>query len=67
MAMHGDAAKAKACTNVLVREWLSRWGVPDIITSERGSQFGLVVGGLQPDGYCARSNDKLPPSAQWKN
>ena len=39
MTMHGDAANAKACANVLVREWLSRWGVPDIMTSDRGSQF----------------------------
>ena len=30
-------------------------------------RVGLVVGGLQPGGYCARSNDKLPPSAQWGN
>ena len=39
MTMHGDAANAKACAKVLVREWLSRWGVPDIMTSDRGSQF----------------------------
>ena len=39
MTMHGDAANAKACVKVLVREWLSRWGVPDIMTSDRGSQF----------------------------
>ena len=39
MTMHGDAANAKACANVLVREWLSRRGVPDIMTSDRGSQF----------------------------
>ena len=39
MTMHGDAVNAKACAHVLVREWLSRWGVPDIMTSDRGSQF----------------------------
>ena len=39
MAMHGDAANAKACAQVLVREWLSRWGVPYIMTSDRGPQF----------------------------
>ena len=39
MTMHGDAANAKACAKVLVREWLSRWGMPDIMTSDRGSQF----------------------------
>ena len=32
-------AKAKAYAKVLVRELLFRWGVPDIITSDRGSQF----------------------------
>ena len=37
--MNGDAANAKAYAKVLVREWLSRWGVPDIMTSDRGSQF----------------------------
>ena len=39
MMMHGDAANANAFAKVLVRYWLSRWGVPDIITSDRGSQF----------------------------
>ena len=39
VTMDGDAANAKACANVLVREWLSRWGVPDIMISDRGSQF----------------------------
>ena len=39
MTMHGDTANAKACAKVLVCEWLSRWGVPDIITSDRRSQF----------------------------
>ena len=39
MTMHGDAANAKTCAKVLVRQWIARWGVPDIITSDRGSQF----------------------------
>ena len=39
MTMHGDAANTKACGKVLVRQWIARWGVPDIITSDRGSQF----------------------------
>ena len=39
MTMHGDAANTKACAKVLVRQWIARWGVPDIITSDRGSQF----------------------------
>ena len=37
--MQGDAANTKACAKVLVRQWIARWGVPDIITSDRGSQF----------------------------
>ena len=39
MTMHGDAANTKACAKVLVRQWIARWGVPDIITSDRESQF----------------------------
>ena len=39
MTMNGDAVNDKACAKVLVREWLSRWGVPAIITSDRGSRF----------------------------
>ena len=39
MTMIGDAANANACAKVLVRQWLSRWDIPDIITSDRGSQF----------------------------
>ena len=43
MTMHGDAANTKACAKVLVRQWIARWGVPDIITSGRGSQFDSVI------------------------
>ena len=39
MTMRGEAAKANACTNVLVRQLIARWSIPDIITSDRGSQF----------------------------
>ena len=39
MTMHGDAANTKACAKVLVRQRITRWGVPDIITSDCGSQF----------------------------
>ena len=39
MTMHGDAANTKACAKVLVRQWIARWGVPDIIRSDCGSQF----------------------------
>ena len=37
--MHGEAANAKACAKVLVHQWIARWGMPDIITSDHGSQF----------------------------
>ena len=43
MTMHGDAANTKACAKVLVRQWIARWGVPDIITSDRGSQFASDI------------------------
>ena len=39
MKMHGDAANSKACATMLVHQWIARWGVPDMITSDRGSQF----------------------------
>ena len=39
MTMHGDAANAKACAKVLVHDWIARWGVPDVITSDRAAQF----------------------------
>ena len=39
MTMHGDAANAKACAKVLIRRWIAMWGVPDVITSDRGPQF----------------------------
>ena len=40
MTMHGDAANAAAYANVLKRRWIAMWGVPDVITSDRGPQFG---------------------------
>ena len=39
MTMHGDAANAKACAKVLVRDWIARWGVPDVITSDHVAHF----------------------------
>ena len=69
MTMHGDAANAKACAkgaSARVAIQMGRARHYDIrlrITI----RVGLVLGGLQPDGYCARPNDKLPPSAQWEN
>ena len=38
MTMHGDAANARACAKVLIRRWIAMWGVPDVITSDRGAQ-----------------------------
>ena len=39
MTMYGDAANAKACAKVLIRRWVAMWGVPDVISSDRGPQF----------------------------
>ena len=39
MTMRGETAKANACTNVLVCQLIARWSIPDIIASDRGSQF----------------------------
>ena len=35
----GDAASARVCARIITREWIPRFGVPDIITTDRGSQF----------------------------
>jgi len=39
MSSTGDAASAQASAKRLVREWIPRFGVPDLVTSDRGSQF----------------------------
>ena len=39
MTMYGDAANARACAKVLIRRWIEMWGVPDVITSDRGPQL----------------------------
>ena len=35
----GDAASSQACAKLIVREWIPKLGVPDVITSDRGPQF----------------------------
>ena len=35
----GDAASAQACAKIIIREWIPRFGVPEVITTDRGSQF----------------------------
>ena len=69
MTMHGDAANAKACAKVLIARvaiHIGRTRHYDI-RPRITIRVGLVVGGLQPGGYCARPNDKLPPLTQWEN
>ena len=39
MTMRGEAANANSCTKVLVRQTITRWGVPDIMTPGGESQF----------------------------
>ena len=39
MSCRGDASNAKACAKHLINHWVSRFGIPDVITSDRGSQF----------------------------
>ena len=62
MTMYGDAANAKECASVAPQMGRVRhYHIRPRITV----RVGLVVGGMPPDGYCARSNDTLPSSAQW--
>ena len=35
----GDAASAQAWAKIIIREWIPRFGVPEVITTDRGSQF----------------------------
>ena len=39
LSSSGEAASSSVCAKMLIREWIPRFGVPDIITSDRGSQF----------------------------
>ena len=39
ITMKGDAASASNCAKILVNQWISRFGVPGVITSDRGPQF----------------------------
>ena len=39
MTIRGEAANANSCTKVLVRQTITRWGVPDIMTPGGESQF----------------------------
>ena len=39
LTKYGDAANSIACARLLIRQWISRWGVPDVIMSDRGTQF----------------------------
>ena len=43
LTMKGDRASANACAKHLVATWVSRFGVPSNITSDRGVQFASEV------------------------
>ncbi len=56
---------AEDCVDVLISTWVARFGVPTIITSDKGRQFNLPVGGPhQAAGYQARADHPLPPAVQ---
>jgi hypothetical protein len=39
LSVSGEAASAQACAKHLINQWIPRFGVPDVVTSDRGSQF----------------------------
>jgi hypothetical protein len=34
---------AVECANTVIADWVSRFGVPDVVTSDRGPQFTSAV------------------------
>ena len=69
MTMHGNAANAKACANILIRRWIAMWGVPDDITSDRGPQYVsdlwiemchlMGIAGNATPSYHPQHNEKI--------
>ena len=39
MSCRGEAASASACAKILVTHWVAKFGIPEVITSDRGPQF----------------------------
>ena len=82
MTMYGNAVNSKACARMLIRQWISRWGVHNVITSDRGAQFvsdlwrkicqlmGRVVclyGHLAGPRWSTRHlSSRSPPPRQWR-
>ena len=69
MSSRGDAASAKTCAKHLLNHWISRFGVPNVITSDRGTQFtstiwkelGVLLGIklIQTTSYHPQHNGKV--------
>ena len=38
-AIPSESTNARHCTEILIQNWISRFGVPQTITSDRGPQF----------------------------
>jgi hypothetical protein len=57
---------AASCADALISGWVSRFGVPSLITSDRGTQFTSAVW----EALCnklgvAHTTTKAPPTGKW--
>jgi len=69
ISSRGNAASAAVCAKLLVHHWISKYGVPEVITSDRGSQFVsgvwnelskiLCFKRIQTTSYNPKSNGKV--------
>jgi len=68
ISMRGQAASAAVCARLLIEHWIAKFGIPETITSDRGSQF---VSNLWQElskiiGFTHRTTTAYHPEANGK-